>query len=132
MTPLPDADPPPAGSRVRLRPAADWSPDAPPDRPLACPYADPAGVPRTVYWSATLDAAARAGDEYDVTGPGVAGLVRVAPAGVDANGGSWDLHPCWLAWDRPDPAGPPCVCPTHELLVRGCRCGRIQRERAAR
>lgn len=133
LSPIDTTDPPyPVGTVVRLRAVSAWAGHDPGARPIACQYVEDGGGFRSVYWSAELDK--HVGRAFVVVA-GPVGLPVVRPADRPDCDGGWSLHPDWLEATVPDdPAGPPCLCDRWELMHRGCspRCGRMQRERAAR
>jgi hypothetical protein len=108
------------GDRARVRPPAEWAGrDLEPPAVFACTWGQPPR-PMTLYWTAAH--AALVGWVVTVRQQDGAGL-PVA--------GTVSFHPSWLD-AVPADAGPVCVCPLVDLMARGCTCGAMATERAAR
>lgn len=115
------------GDRVRVRSARDWSGQFYPDRPVICAYHEASGLYRSLSWSSEFDGWVGATlIVFALTFP------ENLPAVRGSDGALRGLHPDWLEAVGPPQAGLFCTCELTTLMVIGCRCGQMARERAAR
>jgi hypothetical protein len=115
------------GDRVRVRSVREWAGQCYPARPVNCTYTETGGSLRSLVWFSeydgwvgeTLTVYTLATPENLPTIRGADGVLRL-------------FHPDWLEPAESTAAALSCTCELTTLMLVGCRCGQIVRERAAR